>query len=105
MRILIIEPSNLKQESLKRLQDVGWGLCRVPSLKILKVFDSDRSPRCQDVVCANWQASQDGVCACMHPPVCVGYYSKNIKIELMPAYQHEQAIRPAYQHEQAIRPA
>ena len=30
MRILIFEPTILKQESLRRLQDVGWGLCRVP---------------------------------------------------------------------------
>ena len=38
MRILIFEPTVLKQESLRRLQDVGWGLCQVPRLEILKVF-------------------------------------------------------------------
>ena len=38
MRLLIIEPSVLKNESLKRLQDVGWGLCRVPRLEYMKVL-------------------------------------------------------------------
>jgi hypothetical protein len=37
MRLLIIEPSLLKQESLTRLQEVGWGLCRVPRLEIFQV--------------------------------------------------------------------
>ena len=37
MRLLIIEPSVLKSESLKKLQDVGWGLCRVPRLEYMKV--------------------------------------------------------------------
>ena len=38
MRLLIIEPTVLKEESLRRLQDIGWGLCRVQRLEYLKVF-------------------------------------------------------------------
>ena len=35
MRLLILEPSVLKNESLRKLQEVGWGLCRVPKLTVL----------------------------------------------------------------------
>ena len=35
MRLLIQEPSVLKNESLRRLEDVGWGLCHVPKLTLL----------------------------------------------------------------------
>ena len=38
MRLLIIEPSVLKNESLEKLQKIGWGLCRVPRLEYMKVF-------------------------------------------------------------------
>ena len=38
MRLMIIEPTVLKEESLRRLQDVGWGLCRVPRMEYFKVF-------------------------------------------------------------------
>ena len=44
MRLLIIEPTILKEESLTRLQDVGWGLCRVPRMEYLKVF------RCEEAL-------------------------------------------------------
>lgn len=33
LRLLIIEPSDLSQKSIRRVQQAGWGICRVPRLK------------------------------------------------------------------------
>ena len=37
LRLLIIEPSKVKEETLKLLSDVGWGICKVPRLDYLTV--------------------------------------------------------------------
>ena len=43
MRLLIIEPSVLKEETLGKLEEIGWGLCHVPRLKFVKVIEETYS--------------------------------------------------------------
>ena len=37
LRLLVIEPSQLSQETLVKLSDKGWGLCHVPRQEYLIV--------------------------------------------------------------------
>ena len=71
MRLLIIEPSVLKNESLKRLQDVGWGLCRVPRLEYMKVLWFIRAAHRVNLKCKYITGDHHAILRCIWEAVCL----------------------------------